>query len=117
MSFRLKRVNSLLLKEINLVVQQKIGDPRVGFVTLTGVQVSPDLRNAKVFIAATGDEKRNKDTLDALNHARAYVQSQLANKIILKYIPEIKFYLDKTLQNAERIEKIIEDLANEEHYE
>ena len=60
MSYRIKRVNSLLLKELNNILQRKVDDPRIGFVTLTGVSVSSDLRQAKVFVASSGDDKKDK---------------------------------------------------------
>ena len=110
MNHRLKRVNSLLLKEVNKVVQQKVGDPRVGFVTLTGVKVSPDLRTAKVFVASSRDEEKDRKTLKALNHASAYITGELGRNVVLRYTPECKFFIDKTLESAERIEAIIESL-------
>ncbi len=113
MSYRLAKVNSLLLKEINKVIQLKMGDPRLGelgLITLTAVKVSTDLRRAKVFVAATGDEPSDRKKVKALNHGRVFVQRELSRAVYLKYIPELIFYLDETLMKAERIEKIIEDL-------
>ena len=107
----------MLLKEINNVLQRKMHDPRIGFVTLTGVKVSSDLRQAKVFVASTGDEGKDKDTVTALNHAHRYIQRELSKAVILKYLPELRFYIDSTLISAEKIEKILEDLHTSEEDE
>ncbi|MCK5708784.1 MAG: 30S ribosome-binding factor RbfA [Candidatus Aureabacteria bacterium] len=109
MAYRIQKVNSLLLKEINKIVCHKLGDARIGFVTLTGVSVSKDLRNAKVFVSSCGDKERDQTVLDALNHARRYVQYSLASAVFLKYIPEVKFFLDDTQIKAERIEELLEE--------
>ena len=110
MGHRLKKVNSLLLKEINSVLQKKMHNPHIEFVTLTGVQVSSDLRQAKVFVASSGESKRDKEVVGALNHAHRYIQRELTKTVFLKYLPELKFYLDNTQIEAERIEKLLEDL-------
>jgi ribosome-binding factor A len=114
MTHRLQKVNSLLLKELNTIVQQRVHDPRLNMVTICGVDVTPDLQIAKVFVSSSGDEKRDHGVMSALRKARSFIQRELASSVILKYLPELHFMIDKTEIEAEKIEKLIDGLHKED---
>jgi ribosome-binding factor A len=88
----------------------KLKDPRVGFVTVTGVKVTPDLRRAIVFYTALGDEKDRKATAAGLRSATAHLRRVLGHQIRLKTLPVLEFEEDETAETAERIERLIQQL-------
>ena len=88
----------------------KLKDPRVGFVTVTGVKVTPDLRRAIVFYTALGDEKDRKATAAGLRSATAHLRRGLGHQIRLKTLPALEFEEDETAETADRIERLIQQL-------
>ncbi|OFW78474.1 MAG: ribosome-binding factor A [Actinobacteria bacterium RBG_19FT_COMBO_70_19] len=88
----------------------KLKDPRVGFVTVTGVKVTPDLRRAIVFYTALGDEKDRKATAAGLRSATAHLRRVLGHQIRLKTLPVLEFEEDETAETADRIERLIQQL-------
>jgi len=88
----------------------KLKDPRVGFVTVTGVKVTPDLRRAIVFYTALGDEKDRKATAAGLRSATAHLRRVLGHQIRLKTLPALEFEEDETAETADRIERLIQQL-------
>jgi ribosome-binding factor A len=110
---RTVRVDELLKQEIaRLFLDLK--DPRVGFTTVMDVRTSPDLRHARVYVSVLGDEPEKQATLAALHGARGYIRARLGEDLTLKYLPELHFELDRTLEQAARIEELLEDLPAEE---
>jgi ribosome-binding factor A len=93
---------------------QKLKDPRVGFVTVTGVKVSPDLRHAWVYFTVFGEEKERAGTRAALRSATKHLRHELGRQVRLKVTPEIEFVEDDTVERGERIDRIIEQLHHEE---
>jgi ribosome-binding factor A len=93
---------------------QKLKDPRVGFVTVTGVKVSPDLRHAWVYFTVFGEEKERAGTRAALRSATKHLRHELGRQVRLKVTPEIEFVEDDTVERGERIDRIIEQLHQEE---
>lgn len=88
----------------------KLKDPRVGFVTVTGVKVTPDLRRAIVFYTALGDEKDRKATAAGLRSATAHLRRVLGHQIRMKTLPVLEFEEDETAETADRIERLIQQL-------
>ena len=117
MSYRIQKVNSLLERQLNIILLQKVDDVRIKSSVVTEVSVSKDLRNAKVFIGSTGDDIHDKKVIKALNEAKGYIQREMSRAVFLKYTPDLKFYGDKTNINAERIENIIEQWHKDEKSE
>jgi ribosome-binding factor A len=93
---------------------QKLKDPRVGFVTVTGVRVSPDLHHAWVYFTAYGEEKERAGTRAALRSATKHLRHELGRQVRLKVTPEIEFVEDDAMERGERIDRIIEQLHREE---
>ncbi|MCK4323796.1 MAG: 30S ribosome-binding factor RbfA, partial [Armatimonadetes bacterium] len=107
------RVNNLLQEEISQIIRTEIHDPDIGFVTITGVEIAADLRQACVYTSVLGDEKEVRDTMAALARSSPAIRRELGNRIRLKYIPELAFELDETARHAQRIETLISKFESE----
>jgi ribosome-binding factor A len=114
MSSRLDRVNEEV-REILAEEIQKLKDPRLGFVTVTGVKVTPDLRKARVFYTVLGEEKQHRGTQAALRSARSHLRMILGREIRLKVTPELEFTEDNAAERGQRIEQILTQIHEEEH--
>lgn len=112
MSQRMRRVN----ESVRAVIAESItglGDPRIGIVTVTGVSVSPDLREARVYVSVFGGKKKRAAALVSLEHARNVVQGKLANELHMKRTPHVTFEYDPTVERGVQMTKLIDDLAPE----
>jgi len=85
----------------------RLKDPRVGFVTVIGVKVTPDLRRARVFYSTLGDESERKATAAALRSARGHLRKLIGHQVRMKVLPDLQFEEDETLQSVERIEELL----------
>lgn len=111
---RQKRVAELVHEEMSQLIRQRVADPRLEPVTVTGVDVTPDLRIAHVYVSVLGDEEARRESLTALGHAAGFFRRELASTLQLRFVPDISFHLDDTLDRAERIDRLLEQLdANE----
>lgn len=104
---RLERVNQLIRDEISDILRRDIHDPLIGFVTITEVEVSPDLHFAKVFFSVLGDADQVKQSTKGLLRARKYINARIAERIDLRYIPKLRFVLDDTAARAQRMEMLL----------
>ena len=102
------RVDQLLKQEIARVISD-MKDPRIGFATVMDVRTSPDLRHARVFVSVLGGEDEKQVSLDALVGARGFIRGRVGQGVTLKYLPELHFELDRTLEQAARIEELLAD--------
>ena len=109
MSDRLQRVSEEL-REILAQEIQRLKDPRLGFVTVTGVRVTPDLRKARVFYTVLGEDRDHRATRAALRSARSHLRAALGREIHIKVTPELEFEEDAALEQGKRIEEIIQRL-------
>jgi ribosome-binding factor A len=107
---RLERVNQLIKEEISLLVQRQLKDPRLGFVTVTEVDTSPDLKHAKVFVSVLGPEEQWASSFKALESARGFVWSWLRRNLDLRVTPEIMFRPDRSMEHAAHIQALLADL-------
>lgn len=113
-SKRVQRISEEVKKVVGQLIIRDIKDPRVADMTsVTEVEVTNDLRYAKIYISVLGNEKERKDTLKALENASGFIRKEIGNRIKLRYVPEPKFYLDKSIENGIYISKLI-DTLNEE---
>ena len=92
------------------MLTRNIKDRRIGFVTVIGVDLSPDLRHAKVFVSAMGTDRQKKESMDALNHASGWIRHELGQRIRMKFLPEIVFRPDTSMDHGERIDQLLEDI-------
>ncbi len=106
MSVRLEKISALIKDEISLIFLHKIQDPSLGLVTITGVKVSPDLKNAKVYLSIYERESR-QEILEKVNDIKGLIRNQLAQRVkYIRRIPELTFYIDDTLDYVEKIENL-----------
>ncbi|HSL94347.1 MAG TPA: 30S ribosome-binding factor RbfA [Thermoleophilia bacterium] len=113
MGHRLLRINERIKESVSAAIVERLKDPRVGFVTVTGVETSTDLRHAKVFVSVLGTAKERDATLEALRQARGVLQASITTGLRLKRTPQIEFVYDPTSVNAQRIESLIRREAAE----
>jgi ribosome-binding factor A len=107
---RLDRVNQLIKEEISVVLQRELKDPRLGFVSVTEVETSKDLRVAKVFVSVLGGDEQWKASMAALASARGFVRNWLRQHLDLRVTPEIDFRPDHSMEHAARIQSLLKDL-------
>ena len=111
---RAVRVGDQLLKEIAGLLIQKVRDPRVKGTTLTGIHLSNDLKNARVYFSVLGDDQAARDAQAGLDSAKGYIKREIGRRLALKYIPDIVFKHDRTLEMGDHMEKLFETLKSEE---
>ena len=111
---RLQRVNQLIREEISLLVQRELKDPRLGFVTITEVDIAKDLRTAKVYVSVLGSEADWQGSLQALEHARGFIRSWLTPRLRLRAIPHLTFHPDRSMAHAAHIQTVLEGLRASE---
>jgi ribosome-binding factor A len=112
-SFRTQKVADVLRREISDILRKEIKDPRIGFVTVTDVEVSKDIRNAKVFVSVMGDAGAKQESLKGLNHARTTVQCMLGERVRLRFLPILHFCLDESIEYGFRIDTLLAKLDAE----
>ena len=110
---RSQRIQELLLEEISKLLQSGLKDPRIGFTTLTRVEVSDNLKHAKIFISVMGSELEKSETLEALKNAKGFIRNSLGKNLYLRYLPELEFKKDENAEHVEKITRIINDLHSE----
>ncbi len=108
---RSQRVGDLIREEIADIIMYRLKDPRIGFVTVTGVDMTADLKLAKVFVSILKEEDR-EITLEILNSARPFMRSLLSKRLRMKFIPAIEFRLDTSIEYGYRIEKLLKEIRD-----
>ncbi len=111
-SSRQQRVGDLLRAEISEIVRTKMRDPRIGFLTVTDVNVSRDLRHASVFVSVLGGETEGAAVLGVLNRAAGFVRCELGSRVDLKHVPELRFKVDNSAQHAVRIAEVLKEILD-----
>ncbi|MDI6717261.1 MAG: 30S ribosome-binding factor RbfA [Actinomycetota bacterium] len=111
---RTQRVGELIKEEISDIIHKELKDPRIGFVTITGVDVTPDLRIAKVYISVLGNREQKERTLSGLQSSSGFIRKVLSKRIKMKHFPELRFVFDPSIEAAMRIEKVIARLRKKE---
>ncbi|MBI5238427.1 MAG: 30S ribosome-binding factor RbfA [Deltaproteobacteria bacterium] len=108
---RPERVADVIKEEIAIMVMHgEIKDPRIGFVTITHVKLSPDMKDAKVYFSQIGSSGDKDESRQGLQSASGYIRRSLAKRLSLRHIPAISFHFDDSLEYAERIENVIRDI-------
>ncbi len=106
---RSQRVSDLLREEISDIIFFKLKDPRIGFLTVTGVDITDDLKIAVVYVSILKEEEK-KSTLDILQAARSFIRSELSKRLKMKFIPSINFRLDTSAEYGSRIEELLSEI-------
>lgn len=110
---RSERVSDLLQEELSQIIQRELNDPRLTFVTVTRVEMSPDMRYARAMVSVYGSDQEQEEALEALNHASGYVRRLLAPRLRMRHIPDITFRLDRSAAHAESIARVLRELEPE----
>jgi ribosome-binding factor A len=113
-SHRPERLGALIHQTLAEIVTLHLKDPRVGFVTVTGVTVSPDGKHAQVRVSVLGDDEAKTRSLAGLESARGFLRTSLARTLNLRATPELRFQLDRGLEHSQRIEQLLADLKHDE---
>jgi len=106
---RMRRVDEAVRAVLSDAITQEIKDPRVGFVTVTAVKTSPDLRHARVYVSVLGDEETRADSLLGLNSAHGFLQRRVASELRLKHTPTLAFEYDDTVDRGIRLSALLDD--------
>ena len=113
-SIKNTRINGEVLKELSNIIRGEIKDPRINpMTTIIAVEVAPDLKTCKAYISVLGDEESQKSTLEGLKSAEGYIRSRLAKTINLRNTPQIKFYLDQSIEYGVSMSKLIDDVTKD----
>ncbi len=107
---RSSRISEEIKKEVSLIIQSELKDPRIGFITVVAVEISNDLQIAKIYISIMGTEENKVETITALNKAKGYIRSELGKRIRLRITPEINFVIDNSIEYGNKIDKILDDI-------
>lgn len=107
---RVGRVGEQIKKELSIILQAELKDPRVGFITVTGVDVTNDLSQAKVFISVLGTDQQKEDTLKAIAKATGFIRSELGKRIRLRKTPDLLFTFDSSIEYGSRIDQLLTQL-------
>lgn len=107
---RSDRVSSQMQRIVSEILRKEIGDPRLEKVVITGVEMARDLKSAKIYFSAPSGENTRKLTTEGFQKARSYIKRMLAGRLELRYMPEIQFYFDESIDYGAHIEKILNTL-------
>jgi len=112
---RADRVGDAIRREISEMLIRGIKDPRVASVTITRVHISDDLRAARVYFSVMGSETDRRESLEGLNSAKGYIKREMGRRIHLRYVPDLVFEYDPSVEYADHINRLIQDLQHEEN--
>ena len=116
MTRRIERVNSLLVEVIAEVIMREVKDPRIpSLITITKVETSPDLRQAKVYFSLIGSEKDKKTALQILQEAAGFIGMTASKKVVLRFFPQLTFKIDDTMEKHQRIDDLLKKIDEEKN--
>ncbi|HBG92722.1 MAG: ribosome-binding factor A [Nitrospirae bacterium GWF2_44_13] len=110
---RSQRVSDLIREEIADIIMNKVKDPRLGFVTVTGAKITEDLKIATIYLSILKEEEK-ETTLEMLNSAKGFIRAELAKRLRMKFIPSLTFRIDESLEYGVRIEKLLREIKKED---
>ena len=111
---RVEKLQELIKQEVGKMLLMDIKDSRIGFVTVTGVEMTGDLREAKIYVSIMGNDEQIKSSLEGLNSALGFIRREIGKRIKIRFTPEISFALDKSLDYSEHIQKLLLKVQAEE---
>ncbi|HHX50585.1 MAG TPA: 30S ribosome-binding factor RbfA [Clostridia bacterium] len=117
MGVRSLKIAEEMKREIASIIRDEVKDPRVGFVTVTAVEVSRDLRHAKVFVSIYDDEAKVKLALEGLEKAKGFIRKEIGQRIKLRFVPEITFRFDESIKHGAKISELLVQLQGQERKE
>ncbi len=115
MSLRTEKVASLIREEVGTLITREFRDKKYGFITVTEVHMTPDLKIAKIYVSIFGNDDVKKMTLKMLGNQKTHVRTILGSHLQLKFTPEIQFYLDESFDRVERINQLLKQIHSDDH--
>jgi len=112
MSHRPEKVEEFIKEELSQILQREVRDPRIGFVSVTDVEVSVDLRHARIFVSVLGDPQAKAATMQGLHSASRYIRRALGQRLQMRYTPEITFTLDESIERGSRVLKLLGEVRH-----
>lgn len=112
---RMRRVDEAVRAVLSDAIAKDLQDPRIGFVTVTAVKTSPDLRHARVYVSILGSERAREAGLEGLRSAHGYLQGRIAAELTMKLTPTLEFEYDESIDRGMRISRLIDELGPSEH--
>jgi ribosome-binding factor A len=110
---RVEKLREFIRDEVGQILQQGLKDPRIGFVSVTDVEVSGDLRHAKIFVSVLGGEEERQQTMEGLRSATGFVRTELARRLKIHHTPQIQFRLDDSIERGTRVVQLLRELGTE----
>lgn len=110
---RATQVAEEMKRAVTDIIANEVRDPRMGFITVTGVELADDLRYGKVFISIFEDEARQKQCLDGLNSAKGFIRRELGRRLGLRYTPEFDFRIDKSIAEGDKIDRLLHQIEKD----
>ncbi|NGQ94054.1 30S ribosome-binding factor RbfA [Brevibacillus sp. SYP-B805] len=110
---RLSRVGEEIKKELSVLLQREMKDPRIGFVTVTGVEVTSDLQLAKVYVSIFGSAEQREASLAGLQKAKGFLRSEIGKRVKVRHVPDLVFKLDESIDYGNRIDSILREISAE----
>ena len=117
MTRRTEQVADLIKEVLSELLEREVKDPQMGFVTLTDVEVAPDLHNARVYFSVLGDEEAAQESRAALERATGFLRRELSHRLTIRYVPELHFSLDRSIERSQRIADLLRQAREQEHEE
>ncbi len=112
-STRQRGVQELLVQDISEILQREMKDPRIGFVTITDAEVTPDLRQARIYFSVLGTGEEREESGKALNRAAGFIRAQFAKRAEMRYVPELRFVFDTSVDRGARLSALLEQVRQE----
>ena len=111
---RADRVNALLQRELGMIISEELRDPRIAFSTVTAVEMTDDLRSAKVHVSVLGDEEQIASTMTALEEAKPYLRHEIGKRTDLRFVPDLMFVNDRSAERSARISRLLREAREQE---
>ncbi len=111
---RIARLRELFKEETSVILQRQMKDPRIGFVSVTDVELSADLRHAKIFVSIFGDAEAKARTMQGLASAQGFIRTELARRIRLRHIPQVAFKMDQSIERGARVNELLRKVTPHE---
>jgi len=110
MPYREQKVAEAIKSAVAEIILEDLADPKLGFVTITAARISNDYKKATLYFTAFGENVKQEEVLEHLNHAANFIRSHLKEKVILRYLPELTFEIDRLLEEEQKIGKVLDEL-------
>lgn len=107
---RISRINEQLKREVTRIIREEVKDPRIGFITVTGVEASNDLSYARVHVSVLGDEPEKAETLEGLRAAASFIRGEIGRRLHVRRAPELDFRLDRGVDHAMRVDRLLKEV-------